>query len=534
MTDAATDASTATGSRGATDPNGAPERAAVERPGSLPTRAESAAAAKDRTLTSAAAVERARSALYEITEPLSVGEHTAAKLQAERLVTHLFECNLAGYDGWRWAATMARPPRSRTATVCELELLPGEDALLAPPWVPWADRLRAGDVGRSDRLPKRETDERLEPGWEASGEEGDAIALDELDLGRARVLSSEGIQRAAQRWYDGEHGPEADGVSKAHATCSTCGFLLPIAGRMRHVFGVCANELAIDDGRVVSLDHGCGAHSETDLPDQGPEWPVTPSYMDDRAMEPLGTDGASIRHGSGRAAERADAGDADASGTEGAPEPEEQVDAEKTRRSPARTSRGPGRRRARRSTATAPVPAPGEDASSAHEETETPSRRSRSRTPPRPRRSPPAHPARGARPAPVPAERRRRRKTPPRRRGGLRARTSPPSGQPPPATPWRASRPGRRSAAPSTRPRGPRPWPSWRPTCLAEISRSPLRTRDRFGPDRDQFGPAGPVSGRPGPPGRRSAPRAASRRPPPRWRGSAPPLRPRGPRRRAG
>ena len=119
--DAATNASAVTGSAGATASSGAPDPVtAVERPGSLPTRAESAAAAKDRTLTSPAAVERARAALGEITEPLSVGEHTAAKLQAERLVTHLFECNLAGYNGWRWAVTMARPPRSRTATVCEL------------------------------------------------------------------------------------------------------------------------------------------------------------------------------------------------------------------------------------------------------------------------------------------------------------------------------------------------------------------------------------------------------------------------------
>ena len=303
VTDA--DASNTTGSAGAAS-NGTPEPAAVERPGSLPTRAESTAAAKDRTLTSPAAVERARAALGEITEPLSVGEHTAAKLQAERLVTHLFECNLAGYNGWRWAVTMARPPRSRTATVCELELLPGEGALLAPPWVPWADRLRSGDLARSDRLPRRETDERLEAGWEAAGEEGDRTALDELDLGRARVLSFEGIQRAAQRWYDGDHGPDADGVRKADATCSSCGFLLPMAGRMRRVFGVCANELAVDDGRVVSMDHGCGAHSETDLPDQDSDWPVTPSRMDEGLMEPLGTDGSSIRGGRSRMSDRAD------------------------------------------------------------------------------------------------------------------------------------------------------------------------------------------------------------------------------------
>ena len=276
MTDA--DASNTTGSAGAAS-NGTPEPAAVER---------------------------ARAALGEITEPLSVGEHTAAKLQAERLVTHLFECNLAGYNGWRWAVTMARPPRSRTATVCELELLPGEGALLAPPWVPWADRLRSGDLARSDRLPRRETDERLEAGWEAAGEEGDRTALDELDLGRARVLSFEGIQRAAQRWYDGDHGPDADGVRKADATCSSCGFLLPMAGRMRRVFGVCANELAVDDGRVVSMDHGCGAHSETDLPDQDSDWPVTPSRMDEGLMEPLGTDGSSIRGGRSRMSDRAD------------------------------------------------------------------------------------------------------------------------------------------------------------------------------------------------------------------------------------
>ena len=28
------------------------------------------------------------------------------------------------------------------------------------------------------------------------------------------------------------------------------------------MFGVCANEYAPDDGRVVSVDHGCGAHSD--------------------------------------------------------------------------------------------------------------------------------------------------------------------------------------------------------------------------------------------------------------------------------
>ena len=62
--------------------------------------------------------------------------------EEDRLTTHLFECTLPGYRGWFWFATLARAPRSKVATVCEVGLLPGDDALLAPDWVPWAQRLQ--------------------------------------------------------------------------------------------------------------------------------------------------------------------------------------------------------------------------------------------------------------------------------------------------------------------------------------------------------------------------------------------------------
>ena len=286
-----------------------PTPAAVPRAGALPTPGEQAQAAKDKTLTSPAAVELARHALEEVTDPITVGEYVAAAPDAERLVTHLFDCTLSGYRGWRWAVTLSRVPRGRTATVCEVELLPGEEALLAPAWVPWAERLEPGDITRSDRLPRKETDERLEPGWEATGEDADAVALDELDLGRPRVLSAQGVASAAERWYGGDHGPDAEGVRKAHATCSTCGFFVPMAGALRAIFGVCANEWATDDGSVVSLDHGCGAHSETDLPDQGPEWPINPSRVDDHLMVPLSTNGLDLREGRSIAELAAEQGD---------------------------------------------------------------------------------------------------------------------------------------------------------------------------------------------------------------------------------
>ena len=304
--------STATLERPAPAPSAAspsPTPAPVPRAGALPTPAEQALAAKDKTLTSPAAIELARRALEEVTDPITVGEYVAAAPDAERLVTHLFDCTLSGYRGWRWAVTLSRVPRGRTATVCEVELLPGEEALLAPAWVPWAERLEPGDITRSDRLPRKETDERLEPGWEATGEDADAVALDELDLGRPRVLSAQGVASAAERWYGGDHGPEAEGVRKAHATCSTCGFFVPMAGALRAIFGVCANEWATDDGSVVSLDHGCGAHSETDLPDQGPEWPINPSRVDDHLMVPLSTNGLDLREGRSIAELAAEQGD---------------------------------------------------------------------------------------------------------------------------------------------------------------------------------------------------------------------------------
>lgn len=312
--------STATMERPAPAPGAAspsPTPAPVPRAGALPTPAEQAQAAKDKTLTSPAAVELARHALEEVTDSITVGEYVAAAPDAERLVTHLFDCTLSGYRGWRWAVTLSRVPRSRTATVCEVELLPGEEALLAPAWVPWAERLEPGDITRSDRLPRKETDERLEPGWEATGEDADAVALDELDLGRPRVLSAQGVASAAERWYGGDHGPDAEGVRKAHATCSTCGFFVPMAGALRAIFGVCANEWAADDGSVVSLDHGCGAHSETDLPDQGPEWPINPSRVNDHLMVPLSTNGLDLREGRSiaeLAAEQADDVDAEPGG----------------------------------------------------------------------------------------------------------------------------------------------------------------------------------------------------------------------------
>lgn len=93
----------------------------------------------------AAAKDVALAGLADIAPENAIGPVHHLRGEEERLTTHLFECTLPGYRGWFWFATLSRAPRSKVATVCEIGLLPGDDALLAPAWVPWADRLLPED-----------------------------------------------------------------------------------------------------------------------------------------------------------------------------------------------------------------------------------------------------------------------------------------------------------------------------------------------------------------------------------------------------
>lgn len=241
----------------------------------------------------AAAVEVARAGITEV-EPSDVGDHLRAVAEGDRLVTHYFDCLLPGYRGWRWAVTVTRIPRSRNVTICETVLLPGPDALLAPGWLPWQERLQPGDLGPGDLLPTPADDERLAPGYLLSDDPAVEETSWELGLGRARVFSREGRLDTAQRWYDGDHGPNAaiSAAAPAAARCGTCGFYLPLAGALRQSFGACGNFYAPDDGRVVSADHGCGAHSEALV--EAAETPVEelPTIYDDSAVEELPVGGA--------------------------------------------------------------------------------------------------------------------------------------------------------------------------------------------------------------------------------------------------
>lgn len=212
----------------------------------------------------AGAVEQARAAVIEFSGD-TVGDYLGVSFNDVAAATHRFLAVLTGYHGWQWAVVVAAYPGAEHATVSEVVLIPGPTALLAPPWLPWDERVRPGDLGPGDLLAPLPDDPRLAAGFAATGDPLVDDTAVELGLGRRRVLSAEGRDEAAQRWHDGDHGPASPMARATKRVCRDCGFMVPVGGALGAMFGVCCNELAAD-GRVVDLFYGCGAHSDTPAP----------------------------------------------------------------------------------------------------------------------------------------------------------------------------------------------------------------------------------------------------------------------------
>ncbi len=213
----------------------------------------------------AAAVEQARAAVAEFSGAENVGEHLGVAYEDPTAATHRFGALLPGYQGWQWAVVVAASPGATEPTVSEVVLVPGPTALLAPEWVPWDQRVRPGDLGPGDLLAPPADDPRLVPGYTSTGDpELDEVA-GELGLGRRWLLSPVGRAEAAQRWHDGECGPDSAMARSTKRVCRDCGFYVPLTGSLGTLFGVCCNEMSAD-GRVVDHRYGCGAHSDTPAP----------------------------------------------------------------------------------------------------------------------------------------------------------------------------------------------------------------------------------------------------------------------------
>lgn len=121
----------------------------------------------------------ALAALHETTPATTVGPAAGYTVEEDGAAVSLrFENTMDGYPGWFWTVTLA-VVEDAEPTVLEVELLPGDGALLAPDWVPWAVRL--ADYQAAQVLLAAESGADDDDDDDEDEDEEDLDELDDLD-----------------------------------------------------------------------------------------------------------------------------------------------------------------------------------------------------------------------------------------------------------------------------------------------------------------------------------------------------------------
>lgn len=260
-------------------------------------------------------------------EDSQVGDFVEAIVLGDNVTDFRFETRVRGYEGWQWSVTLYHDVELDHWTVNESSLVPTDKSLRPPEWIPWKDRLEPTDLAVTDSIGTDPDDPRMEEGFRKTGpaEQGENVssnaesaettddgdnaetdadgiagaqdetvaasvtseedideAVEEFDLSRRHVLTPLGRSQTAKRWYEGPRGPKSLSTKTSDGNpCSTCGFFIPLKGELNLLFGVCANKWSPDDGRVVSIDHGCGEHSEIEPPEPSHLWVQSKPAFDD-------------------------------------------------------------------------------------------------------------------------------------------------------------------------------------------------------------------------------------------------------------
>lgn len=260
-------------------------------------------------------------------EDSQVGDFVEAIDLGDNVTDFRFETRVRGYEGWQWSVTLYHDVELDHWTVNESSLVPTDKALRPPEWIPWKDRLEPTDLAVTDSIGTDPDDPRMEKGFRKvePAEQGEKVssdaesvettdagdnaetdadgvggsqdesaaasvtseedideAVEEFDLSRRHVLTPLGRSQTAKRWYEGPRGPKSLSTKTSDGNpCSTCGFFIPLKGELNLLFGVCANKWSPDDGRVVSIDHGCGEHSEIEPPEPSHLWVQSKPAFDD-------------------------------------------------------------------------------------------------------------------------------------------------------------------------------------------------------------------------------------------------------------
>ncbi len=82
----------------------------------------------------------ARAAAVESANASVVGDFFEVVDEGDNVWSYLYSSKLKGYLDWHWSVTVYAPAKQEP-TISEVVLLPGADSMIAPNWVPWAERL---------------------------------------------------------------------------------------------------------------------------------------------------------------------------------------------------------------------------------------------------------------------------------------------------------------------------------------------------------------------------------------------------------
>lgn len=97
--------------------------------------------------------------------PEQVGEVVDAIELGDNVTDFRLAADVRGYEGWQWSVTLYHDTEVGTWTVNESSLVPTDDALMPPAWVPWKDRLEPTDLAPTDSIGTDPDDPRLEGGF---------------------------------------------------------------------------------------------------------------------------------------------------------------------------------------------------------------------------------------------------------------------------------------------------------------------------------------------------------------------------------
>lgn len=126
-------------------------------------------------------LEVARAAAVENAGEKAISKFVELIDEGDGAFSFVFEAKLEGYQGWLWSVTLF-DSGDAAPTISEVVLLPGEQALLAPAWVPWSERL-ADWKALQVELEAQAALEAQEAAENAEGEDEDETDdLDEVEV----------------------------------------------------------------------------------------------------------------------------------------------------------------------------------------------------------------------------------------------------------------------------------------------------------------------------------------------------------------